>query len=146
RHYRLFNLLSVSSMSGDESDGTNVSGERTYRIVNARWQSAPLRKFLRTLDALHHEACVAPRPRRGRWTYPIIRVETSEAQEEDGTPPVGLWRNCYDPTWLESLNADQRYMLQIVDEDYDFVVPQGGEDLCVKHGEKVGAPGKGPEA
>ncbi|KAI0675880.1 hypothetical protein C8Q78DRAFT_963590, partial [Trametes maxima] len=145
-HYRLFNLLSVSSMSGDESDGTNLCGERTYRIVNARWQSASLRKFLRTLDALHREACLAPKQRLGRWTYPIIRLETSGAQEEDGTPPVGLWRNCYDPAWLESLDVDRHYTLQIIDEDYDFAVPQGGEDLYVKYGEKVGALGKGPKA
>ena len=39
---------------------------------------------------------------------------------------MGLWRNCYDRTWLAGRKEWEIEVLQIIDEDYDFTL--GDED------------------
>ena len=36
--------------------------------------------------------------------------------------PIGLWRNCYNPVWLQSLKPHVLESLQIINSDYDFSV------------------------
>lgn len=122
-HVALFNRLRVRDMSDDESDDITSPGRKIYRITRAKWQSRVLRAFVRGLDAKYLELR-EDASRSGRWWItPRIRVEHPEASRPAQDPPpapIGLWRNCYDQDWLDSLSPSERAALQVEDEDYNF--------------------------
>ncbi|KAI0375843.1 hypothetical protein BV20DRAFT_932670 [Pilatotrama ljubarskyi] len=120
-HLILLDRITIRGMSDDEAEMHGDAKPITYRIIRLAWQSLALRTFLRMLDALHNETWQRPNPRTLRWTAPRIRYESAESRVEEGRPPVGLWRNCYDATWLAGLTPQQLLDLDIVDEDYDFI-------------------------
>ncbi|KAI0362866.1 hypothetical protein BV20DRAFT_984170 [Pilatotrama ljubarskyi] len=119
-HLILLHRISVRGMSDDEADVHEGRSVFTYRIIRSAWQSLALRTFLRMIDVLHTETWQRANPRTLRWTSPRIRYESGESRVEEGRPPIGLWRNCYDATWLAGLTPEQVLELDIVDEDYDF--------------------------
>ena len=118
QHRRLFRLLEATNMSGDETDGAEKTHPPRWRIIIARWQSRELRNFLWSLDRMHREDWAR---RRTGGNPPRERV-LREGYDEDGTAPVGLWRNCYDQAWLQAQPAHVIRELEIVDEDYDFTL------------------------
>ncbi|KAI0669284.1 hypothetical protein C8Q78DRAFT_977718, partial [Trametes maxima] len=116
RNHILFNRLTASAMSGDETEPGSTVGR--YRIIRARWQSAELRAFLRALDDIYREAW---RSTVVRWgSRPRNRCSEGDWVTVDSPAPVGLWRNCYDSVWLGSLTLDERDALEIEEEDYHF--------------------------
>ncbi|OJT15389.1 hypothetical protein TRAPUB_8056 [Trametes pubescens] len=131
RHYLLFQHLLPQNMSGDETDGPPGLPRKTpmlYRIVEALWQSAALKAFLRALDVMYREDWGKRAP---GGNPPRTRVLREDGRVEEGHPPEGLWRNCYDQEWLQSLRPYRRRALRIIDADYDFdLTPEfsGSED------------------
>ncbi|KAI0653768.1 hypothetical protein C8Q70DRAFT_927064 [Cubamyces menziesii] len=122
RHLLLFDRLTADNMSDDDTDRPAYHLPRTYRIIESRWQSLVLKTFLRGLDALYRQGVWdRSRPRvRFAGASPRVRIPQEGGPEADGCPAAGLWRNCYDEGWLRSLDADQRDVLAIIEEDYDF--------------------------
>lgn len=45
---------------------------------------------------------------------------------EEGTAPIGLWRNCYDAEWLARQPEYIVRELEIIPEDYDFGLSDSG--------------------
>ena len=140
RHLILVDRLLPQNMSADETDDSSSRAPKVYRIVECKWQSVLLKMFLRALDDLYREHC-ATRPHGGN--PPRMRVESASTRVEEGHAPEGLWRNCYDAAWLNSLPEYRRRALKIVDEDYDFGLTQefddhqeGGEQRDMARGER----------
>ncbi|KAI0647293.1 hypothetical protein C8Q79DRAFT_925855 [Trametes meyenii] len=124
QHKCLFSMLRPIHMSGDETDGDKKVHPPRFRIVEARWQSLALKIFFRTLNMLYRECWATPVGERATCgNPPRVRVEHKDARVEDSLAPIGLWRNCYDRAWLESLRPHMRKSLQIIDSDYDFKLP-----------------------
>ncbi len=111
-------------MSGDETDGPEKVHPGTFRIVEARWQSLELKTFLRLLDVLYRLDWAKPIGIRATaGNQPRVRVERPDGRSEDGVAPIGLWQNCYDVAWLESLRPHVRRSLNIIESDYQFDIP-----------------------
>ncbi|TFK83037.1 hypothetical protein K466DRAFT_499232, partial [Polyporus arcularius HHB13444] len=122
-HKILFVKLRPIHMSGDETDGPVKTHPPTFRIVEARWQSLELKTFLRALDALYRETWAKPVGQRATSGNPPRHRVEKAGRSEEGVAPVGLWRNCYDDTWLRSLRPHVRASLNIIDSDYKFTLP-----------------------
>ncbi|KAH9831927.1 uncharacterized protein C8Q71DRAFT_714643, partial [Rhodofomes roseus] len=120
RHAVLFKKLRPIHMSGDETDGPVKLHPGAYRIVDARWQSLELKTFLRALDAMYREDWAMPVGARATSGNPPRHRTEQDARTEEGIAPVGMWRNCYDEGWLNSLKAHVLDSLRVIDEDYDF--------------------------
>ena len=125
QHKKLFAKLRPIHMSGDETDDPVKKHPPKFRIVDARWQSLTLKTFLRTLDAFYRTTWAKPVGNRATsGNPPRRRIERPDGRCEDGVAPIGLWCNCYDSTWLESLRPHVRESLQIIDKDYNFSLPK----------------------
>ncbi|PIL28469.1 hypothetical protein GSI_08507 [Ganoderma sinense ZZ0214-1] len=74
---------------------------------------------------------------------PRWRVALEEPRVVNSAAPVGLWRNCYDPGWLKKLDAPRRRLLKIINEDFDFTMPDY-KDSIIK-GEDGGGGEEGGE-
>lgn len=124
QHKRLLRKFRPVHMSGDETDGPKKLHHPVFRIVEARWQSLELKLFLRILDRLYREHWAEPIGERATsGNPPRERREAPDAKVVDGVAPIGLWRNCYDRDWLNSLKPHVRASLQVIDDDYDFSLP-----------------------
>ncbi|TFK79870.1 hypothetical protein K466DRAFT_504858, partial [Polyporus arcularius HHB13444] len=126
RHSVFFGKLAASNMSGDETDGPTVKHPPTYRIIIADWQSVELRAFLWALDAKYVGYWEKP-PKKRRTPGNPVRVRDVDTREGvtrtlPGVAPVGLWRNCYNDKWLETLADWEIEILEIINEDYDFTL------------------------
>lgn len=116
-------------MSGDEAKVENDEDDRqkhprVYFIVDAAWQSGGLKTFVRMLDQWNisdWRQKIGDKLPGGN--APRKRVELAKPRVVDSLAPPGLWRNCYDERWLESLNPVPRARLNVVDSDYDFLLP-----------------------
>ncbi|CDO75812.1 hypothetical protein BN946_scf184951.g10 [Trametes cinnabarina] len=138
RHAVLLDKLLPQHMSGDETDDPK-SAHKRYRIVEAQWQSAALKDFLRHLDKMYLEHCVT---RGGGGSRPRERIHSSDPKVADSPAPDGLWRNCYDNAWLASRPAHQIRRMRIVNSDYDFSVhlePDVGVSKSLEAQEEVDA-------
>nr|VWP01885.1 PUM-HD domain-containing protein [Ganoderma boninense] len=123
RHMDLLEMLSPAHMSGDETDGDSKTHPRRFRIINAKWQSAELKLFLRSLDELYREDWENPCGRRAvPGNEPRIRYETRESRSVNSAAPSGLWRNCYDDEWMGSQKEVFVDDLCVIDDDYDFTI------------------------
>ncbi|KAI0373842.1 hypothetical protein BV20DRAFT_936833, partial [Pilatotrama ljubarskyi] len=125
RHAALFTKLKPVHMSSDEAavEGANERQQhpRIFYIVEAAWQSMEFKTFVRTLDAMYIEDWKSPTADRlPGGNTPRVRVARQNARIEETVAPKGLWRNCYDATWLEKLKPHQRKRLNVIDKDYVF--------------------------
>nr|VWO97894.1 Cytochrome P450 3A13 [Ganoderma boninense] len=59
---------------------------------------------------------------------PRVREDATPTQEAETRAPVGLWRDCYDSTWLAGLKSDQVRRLDIIDEDFGLSLPHSDEE------------------
>ncbi|KAI0711694.1 hypothetical protein C8Q76DRAFT_623107, partial [Earliella scabrosa] len=124
RHAQLFNRLTAANMSDDETDGPAVKHPPVYRIILAEWQSEELRTFLWTLDRMWREYWERPYSRRRKsGNIPRQRVLRPNSRTEHGIAPRGLWKNCYNPAWLDKLRPYERRQLKIIEREYDFTIP-----------------------
>ncbi len=105
-------------MSGDETDGPEKTHPPVWHILIATWQSRALREFLWAIDRIYREDWA--KPRKG-GNPPRVRI-LREGHHEEGVAPSGLWRNCYDPEWLQQQPPYIIDELEILDEDYDFTL------------------------
>lgn len=131
RHALLFDRLLPQNMSGDETDGPKRQLPMVYRVVESRWQSDVLKTFMRTLDVMYRTAWSQSTPgqRATRGNPPRTRIVRAGGRVEDGYPPAGLWRNCYDQQWLRGLQPYQRRALNIIQANYDFdITPELNKD------------------
>ena len=113
-------------MSGDETDGDTRAHPPVFRIIESRWQSTTLKTFFRALDLLYRQRWSDGKVVGNRATPgnpPRIRVSRVDGRTEDTVAPIGLWRNCYDTSWLHSLRPHVRASLRIIDSDYIFSLP-----------------------
>ncbi|KAI0735955.1 hypothetical protein C8Q76DRAFT_568662, partial [Earliella scabrosa] len=128
QHKLLFDMLEARHMSGDEAvvqDSTDnrLKHPRVYHIVEAAWQSEEFKAFVRMLDQWNIEdwgVKVGDKQRGGN--SPRERIPLAKPRVINSPAPVGLWRNCYSPSWLQSLKPHARERLQTIDEDYDFTL------------------------
>ncbi|KAI0744437.1 hypothetical protein C8Q76DRAFT_573574, partial [Earliella scabrosa] len=126
KHKALFDTLRGRHMSGDEAvvegvDDDRQKHPRAYHIVEAAWQSEEFKAFVRVLDEWHIEDWrlkVGEKLRGGN--SPRVRIPLAKPRVINSPAPIGLWRNCYSPSWLRSLKDHAREQLHIIDEDYDF--------------------------
>ncbi|RPD52091.1 hypothetical protein L227DRAFT_515363, partial [Lentinus tigrinus ALCF2SS1-6] len=129
RHKILFEKLKPSHMSGDEPQFDSEDGEwqtypRTFFIVEAAWQSKLLKDFLRTLDQWHIEdwrQSIGDRLPGG--SPPRIRIARANPKVRQSAAPKGLWKNCYDRKWFAKLKPHKQRELEVIDQDYDFRLP-----------------------
>lgn len=120
-------MLSPVHMSGDETDGNCKTHPRKFRIINARWQSAQLKAFLRSLDKLYRKDWENGCGRRAvPGGEPRVRFETPDSKSVNSSVPSGLWRNCYDDKWMGKQKEVFIEELCIIEEEYDFTI--SGED------------------
>ncbi|KAI9057522.1 hypothetical protein FKP32DRAFT_1583544 [Trametes sanguinea] len=123
RHRALFDRLSANNMSGDETDGDQVVHSPVYRIIIAEWQSEAFRRFLWAIDAKYIDYWKSPPDsRRSKGNPPRKRVLRPHSRTVPGTAPMGLWRNCYNDAWLAKKQEWEIEALEIIDEDYNFVL------------------------
>ncbi|KAI1789370.1 hypothetical protein LXA43DRAFT_1062880 [Ganoderma leucocontextum] len=101
QHVQLFLRLKPVHMSSDEAEDEESDRAGNYTIIKATWQSHPLKTFLHSLDNQYIKG-------------------TSDARVLDSVAPIGLWRNCYNETWVQRQDAWVIRDLCIIDEDYDF--------------------------
>ncbi len=124
QHALLLSKFRPRHMSGDEAQSSLDRLNRNYIIVEAEWQSLVLRIFLRLLDRLFlaHALSVHGKDDYGGMKRPRTRTAKPNGPTEDSPAPKGLWRNCYDPTWLGKQKPHIVRGLGIIDEDYDFTL------------------------
>ncbi len=136
----LWERLRAAHMSEDETDvdaKANKLHPPRWWIIKSTWQSRHLRKYFRKLDQ-HYRADWASPIRYGKkgktgGNPPRLRLKNKvNPKEKLGEVPVGLWRNCYRKKFLRTLKPSELRRLRIVDEDFDFTLPEepptGGED------------------
>ncbi|KAL7281629.1 hypothetical protein ACG7TL_004946 [Trametes sanguinea] len=124
QHLLLLNCMRPRHMSHDETNGPVEKYQAVYRIILAAWQSEELHQFLWMLDGLWREHWAKPdNQRRKAGNMPQKRVLHKDSKTEPGEAPIGLWRNCYDPQWIDTLRPYQRDRLEMMPSDYDFTIP-----------------------
>lgn len=124
RHSALLHMMVACNMSGDETD-PDTPLPKVWRIIIAHWQSVELRNLLWSLDA-KYIAWAQPsnkEQKRNGGNPTRIRVVRETSSTVSGVAPPGLWHNCYNSAWLESLPDWEVEQLDIVKEDYPFVLP-----------------------
>lgn len=122
-------MLQPRHMSGDECKTAQDMLLNIWVIVEAEWQSDPLKLLLRKLDVLYQVYRLKSgriggdgKESFGRGRGPRTRVSRPDGRIVNSEAPVGLWRNCYNPDWLKKLRPHNIKELHIVDEDYDFTL------------------------
>ena len=55
-------------------------------------------------------------------------IDRLNGRIEDGHPPIGLWQNCYDELWLQSITPYRRRALKMINKDYPFEEPKKNQD------------------
>lgn len=124
-------------MSGDETDEPKREHPQTFVVVKAPWQSHALRTFMRSLDLLYRKRWAKPtHVRATSGNPPRTRIDRPDGPSSDNScVPLGLWRNCYDDEWLQTLSPHQLETLSIINQDYDFGNPLGA-DVSGEDGEQ----------
>ncbi len=123
RHQALLSMMAASNMSGDETDGEQVEHPPVYRIIIAAWQSHELRTLLWSLDAKYIDHWKSPPYQRRTSGNPVrVRRLHQTCRTVSGIAPIGLWRNCYNSEWLETLDEWEIELLEINEEEYDFAL------------------------
>lgn len=128
-HLILFANLDPAHLSSDEpAFGTNDKQAqfKLYYIIEAAWQSPAFKKFVCALDQwyLYHSRPKVGMKQRG-GNLPHIREELPKGKAcvIDSIAPCRLWRNCYDEDWVKNLKVSEREDLNMIDDDYDFMLP-----------------------
>ena len=100
----------LSDDESDHKDGTNV-GQRRYAIVQEEWRSDELIKWLRMIDLF---ACGE------KWDGRHVarpgnckRLHVVSTRSKDGKAVHELPENCYNSSWLETLNRYERKDLKV---------------------------------
>jgi hypothetical protein len=117
-HQLLVSCMGQVGVSSDESDEDGPV--RRYVRITPAWRSEQLSQLQDCIDSAK-SASQKPRPghRRTLGNRPRSRINANR-RNNDAIAPPGLPRNCYDPTWVQSLRPVDLAELDIVDCDYDF--------------------------
>uniref|UniRef100_A0A5K1JYU2 Thiol-transferase Tc52 n=1 Tax=Ganoderma boninense TaxID=34458 RepID=A0A5K1JYU2_9APHY len=122
-HVLMFTKLAPVHMSGDEAESEEARRKGMYVIIEAEWQSKDFKNFVRSLDERYLDDWDKGVGNRKRGRPPRQRyTAVSKPYVVDSVAPVGLWRNCYDLTWLHKQPAWIIRELDIIDEDYNFTI------------------------
>ncbi|KAI0694481.1 hypothetical protein C8T65DRAFT_584992, partial [Cerioporus squamosus] len=120
-------LLSKFDPANHSEDETDVEGPRRrsranrFRIILSEWMSTGLRGLLRSFDEEYIDDWeMSPKKRRKGGSTPRERVIPTPLLSTLGTPAVGLWRNCYNEAWLQTLRPHDLRDLRIQPGTYDF--------------------------
>ena len=117
-------------MSGDEAVMETSEEDRrvhpqVYHIVEAAWQSREFKTFARDLEVWNIDDWrLTGGGRLPGGSSPRKRIALEKPRVVNSRAPRGLWRNCYNSQWLKKLSNPQRQLLNIVDEDFDFTLPE----------------------
>ncbi|KAI0055836.1 hypothetical protein BV25DRAFT_1815066, partial [Artomyces pyxidatus] len=129
RHVEEGGILSVlkrQDMSADETDPENPTGKKapkTFRSIPLEWRSPAFVAFLHKLDDIYRDNWRHPTDKRATSGNPPRHRVHPNINFQEGIPHSGLPRNCYHPEFLASLRPWQLRNLDIIDEDYDFAIP-----------------------
>ncbi len=129
----LLDCLEPVNMSADEAD-VDKNGVKLYppqyTIIENFWPSEKFTGLMRGFDK-HHRADWAAPQRYGKkgktgGNPPRLRHEGKGKKRKvaPGVAPIGLWRNCYNTAWLDTLDEEDLEKLQIIDEDFDLTLPE----------------------
>ena len=122
-HVLIFTKLAPVHMSGDEAESEEARRKGIYVIIEAEWQSEDFKTFVRSLNQRYLEDWDKQVGRRKRGRPPRQRyTSASKPLVVDSVAPVGLWRNCYDLTWLGKQPQWIIRELDIINQDYDFTI------------------------
>ncbi|RDX44262.1 hypothetical protein OH76DRAFT_1359904 [Lentinus brumalis] len=138
QHKALLDKMKPRHMSGDEpefevSNDERVTHPRIFFIIDAFWQSGPLVKLLRSLDAWNvQDYCQSIGDNLPGGNPPRKRVELATPKVVNSRAPKGLWRNCYNDAWLDTLKPHEIRKLCIINKDYDFKLPDWSKATCSK--------------
>ena len=119
QHLPLINDLGTQVISSDESED-ETRRTISYPRVYPAWRSNQLAAILwQADDAAIANAEVTIGKQKKAGTQLRLRPHSRKVNDQAAAPP-GLFRNCYDASWLASLRLRQRKELRIQDKDYDF--------------------------
>ncbi|KAJ2970977.1 hypothetical protein NUW54_g12609 [Trametes sanguinea] len=125
-HLRIFALLKAEDMSGDETD-RDADNKKihppSFTIQEPRWSSVTFTEFRRKLDKWRHLDWQVPDENGAYKGGNGPRTRNSVGKIVNVRPPKGLYRNCYDENWLSTLKPHQYRSLRVIDEEYDFALP-----------------------
>ncbi|KAI1785296.1 hypothetical protein LXA43DRAFT_900055 [Ganoderma leucocontextum] len=122
-HVRLFTKLDPVHMSSDEAESAEARRKGLYAIIEAEWQSEDFKTFVRSLNQCYLDDWDKGVGKRKCGHPPRQRyVSASNPSIVDSVAPVGLWRNCYDLTWLRKQPEWIVRDLAIINEDYNFTI------------------------
>ena len=108
----------------ETSDEDRRVHPQVYQIVEAAWQSREFKTFARDLEVWNIDDWRLDNGGRlPGGSSPRKRIALEKPRIVDSKAPVGLWRNCYNPRWLKRLKGPQKQGLHIIDEDFDFTLP-----------------------
>ncbi|PIL29456.1 hypothetical protein GSI_08398 [Ganoderma sinense ZZ0214-1] len=134
----LWEALTAANMSDDETDSGSKKGKEkvtrrrkrhwpTWTIIRSLWQSDELVKLFHGIDKHYRRDWENPgrysTKRKSSGQPPRRRYLRETSKVEDGVVPRGLWRNCYNPAWLKTLQPDEIAALQIINADCDLKLP-----------------------
>lgn len=125
---RMLEQLVIKLDLDGESDNEEVVDSRNVKVRHPRrpmFRSTAARPHLNTLDYIASGLKNVASDRRGNHPLPRMPPLPGEARiKQDARPVGGLWRNLYDPDWLQTQTADYiKYTLRPLDEDFPTTFP-----------------------
>ncbi|KAI0313494.1 hypothetical protein OF83DRAFT_1037694, partial [Amylostereum chailletii] len=106
--------------SGSDTDEGSARGRKTYVRITPIWRSRPFSNWMWSLDDIVLNQRM---PRVGTRAVPgaepRLRKQSTCVNMEAVAPP-GLYRNCYDSAWVDSLLNYNKRNLHMVQLDYDL--------------------------
>ncbi len=81
---------------------------------------------MRKLDVHYNNDWASPKVfgKTGKTGGNPPRVRVKGTKVEEGSVPVGIWRNCYSKKWLAKQKPSEIRRLRIIDSDFDFTLPE----------------------
>lgn len=125
-HLDLLTRFSPVNHSEEETDvepPRRRSRNSCFHIIQSDWMSTELRAFLRKLDDEYiDEWETSPEKHSLGGSAPRERIVGNPPSSTLGTPVIGLWRNCYNRAWLQTLRPHRLRALKVINADYDFTI------------------------
>ncbi|KAI0082156.1 hypothetical protein K474DRAFT_1703167 [Panus rudis PR-1116 ss-1] len=133
-HVDLEQYITLVDMIGTEgmSDDERVPGPHNparFNIIGLTWRAKQLTNLLQSLDGLHNYSRFSNDGALSRGSPPRDRRRSSRVDDQRPAP-IGLPKNCYDHTWLESLSPIQRSRLRVQDKEINLTLSKNMQEVA----------------